>query len=146
MVDCRAGHSETRVTLPPGVILLLPGEGRQYDCGPMRSIFLADGEESGERYSASLWWVAPHRSGPGAHSHEANEELFYVIEGTMTFLVGDQRVDTPAGSFLRVPAGVIHDFENNTAHPAGVLNVFIPGGFESKMPAIVEWYRNQEQR
>ena len=131
--------------LPPGVIVLLPGEGRQYDCGPMRSIFLADGAESGDRYSASIWYVAPHRSGPGAHSHEHNEELFYVFEGTMTFLVGEQHIDAPAGSFLRVPAGVTHDFENNTAHRTGVFNVFIPGGFESNMAAIVEWYRSLDQ-
>lgn len=132
-------------SLPPGVILLPPGEGRQYHCGPMRSVFLADGAESGNRYSVSVWWVAPRSSGPGAHSHDVNEELFYVVEGTMTFLVGDRHVDAPAGSFLRVPAGVMHDFENNTARPAAVLNVFIPGGFESNMPAIVEWYRSQEQ-
>jgi len=40
------------------------------------------------------------KPGPGAHSHEANEELFYVIEGTMTFLVGDQQVDAAAGTFF----------------------------------------------
>ncbi len=118
--------------LPPGAIVLLPGEGRQYDCGPMRSIFLADSAESGDRYSASIWYVAPHRSGPGAHSHEHNEELFYVFEGTMTFLVGDQHI-------------VTHDFENNTPHRTGVFNVFIPGGFESNMAAIVEWYRSLDQ-
>jgi hypothetical protein len=43
--------------LPPGVILLSPGEGRQYDYGRMRSVFLADGVESMDRYSVSLWWV-----------------------------------------------------------------------------------------
>ena len=109
----------------------------------MRSVFLADGDETGDRYSVSIWWVDPGKPGPGAHSHEANEELFYVIEGTMTFLVGDQRVDAPAGTFLRIPAGVVHDFENRTPHQAGALNVFIPGGFESNMPAIVEWFRSQ---
>ena len=50
-----------------------------------------------------------------------------------------------AGTFLRIPAGVTHDFENRTAHRAGALNVFIPGGFESNMPAIVEWFRAQPQ-
>jgi mannose-6-phosphate isomerase-like protein (cupin superfamily) len=144
VVDWRPGPREAGVTLPPGVILLRPGEGRQYDCGPMRSIFLADGEESGDRYSASVWWVTPRSSGPGAHCHDHNEELFFVVEGTMTFLVGDQLVDAPAGTFLRVPAGVTHDFENRTAQPAAALNVFIPGGFESNMPAIVEWYRTQK--
>jgi mannose-6-phosphate isomerase-like protein (cupin superfamily) len=138
--------SSTTNRLPDGVIVLPAGEGRRYPCGPMQSVFLADGEETGDRYSVSIWWVDPGKPGPGAHSHEANEELFYVIEGTMTFLVGDQRVDATAGTFLRIPAGVTHDFENKTARRAGVLNVFVPGGFESNMPAIVEWYRAQAQR
>jgi mannose-6-phosphate isomerase-like protein (cupin superfamily) len=64
----------------------------------------------------------------------------------MTFLVGDEHVYATAGTFLRIPAGVMHDFENRTARRAGVLNVFIPGGFESNMPAILEWYRGQAQR
>ena len=131
--------------LPPDVIFLRPEEGRQYDCGPMHSIFLADGAESGDRYCASIWYVSPHRCGPGAHSHADHEELFYVVEGTMTFLVGEQHIDAPAGSFLRVPAGVTHDFENNTPYRAGVFNVFIPGGFESNMPAIVDWYRSLKE-
>jgi mannose-6-phosphate isomerase-like protein (cupin superfamily) len=107
----------------------------------MQSVFLADGEETGSRYSVSIWWLDPNRPGPGAHAHEANDELFYVIDGTMTFLVGDRHVDAVAGTFLRIPAGVMHDFENRTAYPAGALNVFIPGGFELNMPGIVEWYR-----
>jgi mannose-6-phosphate isomerase-like protein (cupin superfamily) len=107
----------------------------------MESEFLADGKESGDRYSVSLWWVSPGKPGPGAHSHDANEELFYVIEGTMTFLVGDQLIDAAPGTFIRVPAGVLHDFQNRTPRRAGVLNVFIPGGFEVHMPEIVEWFR-----
>ena len=133
--------STTTNPLPTGVILLPREEGRHYPCGPMHAVFLADGEETGDRYSVSIWWVDPGKNGPGAHSHVANEELFYVIEGIMTFLVGDHHVDATAGTFLRIPAGVTHDFENRTKGRAGALNVFIPGGFESNMPSIVEWYR-----
>jgi mannose-6-phosphate isomerase-like protein (cupin superfamily) len=136
----------TAKPLPSGVIFIPAGQGRHYACGPMQSTFLADGEESGNRYAVSIWWVDPGKPGPGAHSHEANEELFYVLEGTMTFQVGDQHVDASAGAFLRIPAGVVHDFENRTAQRAGVFNVFIPGGFESSMPAIVEWFRAQALR
>ena len=132
----------TKHALPEGVILLPPGEGRHYPCGPMQAAFLADGEETGDRYSVSIWWVDPQKPGPGAHSHEENEELFFVIEGTMTFLVGDQHVDAPAGTFLRIPARVMHDFENRTDQRAGTLNVFIPGGFEQNMDSIVEWFRS----
>ncbi|HEU5210831.1 MAG TPA: cupin domain-containing protein [Longimicrobiales bacterium] len=132
-----------RNPFPEGVIVRLPGEGRHYACGPMDSTFLADGAESERRYSVSIWRVAPDCPGPGAHSHEANEELFFVIEGTMTFLVGDRHIEAPTGTFLRIPAGVTHDFENRTQTRASALNVFIPGGFEDNMPAIVEWFREQ---
>lgn len=73
--------------------------------------------------------------------HEANDEIFYVLEGSPSFLVGDRWVDVEAGSFLMIPAGVSHDFENRTDRRAGVLNVKVPGGFERDMPAIVEWFR-----
>jgi mannose-6-phosphate isomerase-like protein (cupin superfamily) len=131
----------SRGRLPGGVLFVPPGFGRHYGCGPMESMFLADGDETGDRYSVSIWRVDPHQPGPGAHSHAANEELFYVIEGTMTFRVGEHWVDAPAGTFVRVPIGVTHDFENRTCDRAGVLNVFIPGGFEAQMPEIVEWFR-----
>ena len=115
--------------------------GRRYPCGPMQAEFLADGEESDDRYSVSIWYVDAGKPGPGPHSHEANEELFYVVEGSMMFQVGDQHLTAPAGTFLRIPAGVTHDFYNTTAGRAGVFNVFMPGGFEANMPAIVAWFR-----
>jgi mannose-6-phosphate isomerase-like protein (cupin superfamily) len=112
-------------------IVLPPGGGRAYTLGAMRSVFKADGAETGDRYCVSEWWLDAGKPGPGPHRHEANVELFYVLEGTMTFLVGDEHVDAERGSFLRIPAGVTHDFENRSSGAAGILNVFIPGGFEA---------------
>lgn len=37
-----------------------------------------------------------------------------------------------------------HDFLNRTGERAGVLNVFMPGGFEERMPEIVGWYEGQD--
>ncbi len=112
-------------------IILGPGAGRAYELGAMRGVFKADGPETEDRYCVSEWSVEPGHAGPGAHSHEANVELFLVTEGTMSFLVGDDWVDAPAGTFLRIPAGVTHDFANRTGAPATAFNVFIPGGFEA---------------
>jgi mannose-6-phosphate isomerase-like protein (cupin superfamily) len=122
------------------VIFLPPGAGRHYSAGPMQAVFKADGEETADRYCVSEWWLQAGDSGPGPHSHEDNVELFYVIEGTMSFLAGDRWVDAPAGSFLRIPAGVTHDFANRSTERAGVLNVFLPGGFEARMPEIVDYF------
>lgn len=126
---------------PP--IILAAGCGRVYECGPMRAVFKADGAETAERYSVSEWTVAPHSPGSGPHSHEANDEIFLVTEGTMAVRVGDDWVEAPRGTFLCIPAGVVHDFENRTDQPATLFNVFIPGGFERMMPRIVAWFAEQ---
>lgn len=125
------------------VIFLPPGGGRSYQAGPMRAVFKADGAETTDEYCVSEWWLEAGDTGPGAHSHDHNVEIFYVIEGTMSFLAGEQWLDAPAGSFLRIPAGVMHDFENRSSARAGALNVFLPGGFETMMPAIVGYYEKQ---
>jgi mannose-6-phosphate isomerase-like protein (cupin superfamily) len=121
------------------VIFLPPGAGRSYDVSPLRSVFKADGSETDDRYSVSEWWLEAGQPRPGPHSHEANEELFYVVEGTMSFLVGTKWIEAPRGSFLRIPPGTTHDFENRSGARSGVLNVFIPGGFEAIMPRLVAW-------
>ncbi|WP_255987456.1 cupin domain-containing protein [Chitinolyticbacter albus] len=122
------------------VIVLPAGSGRHYALGPMQASFLADGEETANRYSISEWWLDPHTEGPGAHHHDANDDVFYVIGGTMSFLAGDAWFDAAPGTFVRIPAGVTHDFANRGQTRAGVLNFYIPGGFEAEMPAIVDWF------
>lgn len=34
----------------------------------------------------------------------------------------------------------MHDFENRTGARVGLLNFYIPGGFEAKVPGIVDWF------
>ncbi len=118
------------------VIFLPSGAGRTYDVGPMHALFKADGVETDDRYCVSEWWLEAGQAGPGPHSHDSNEELFYVVEGTMSFLAGAEWIDAHQGAFLRIPAGTTHDFENRSTARAGVLNVFIPGGFEKMMSRI----------
>ncbi len=122
-------------------IVLEPGAGRTYDLGAMRGVFKADGAETGDRYCVSEWTLAPGASGPGPHRHEANEELFLVTEGTMSFLVGERWIEAPQGTFLRIPAGVMHDFANRTEAPATAFNVWLPGGFEAPFRA---WFESRE--
>ncbi len=122
-------------------LFLLPGEGRRYALGEMQAVFKADEVETAARYSVSEWWLEPHTDGPGAHAHEKNDEIFYVLEGVASILTGETWRDAPRGSFIRIPATVTHDFRNCTDAPVGLLNVFIPGGFEQNMPAIVDWFR-----
>lgn len=120
-------------------IFLPPGEGRAYPMGRISAIFKADGHETQGGYSISEWWLEPHTQGPGAHSHD-EDDVFYVIKGTMSILVGDRWIDAPEGSFVLAPGGMTHDFENRGSERAGVLNFSIPGDFEKNMPAIAQWF------
>ena len=118
--------------------MLAPGEGRRYDMGRIRADFKADDAESAA-YSISEWWLEPNTTGPGAHQHP-EDDVFYVLEGTMSLLVDDRWIDAPRGSFVLVPGGVTHTFQNRGDTRAGVLNVSHPGSFEQHMPGIVAWF------
>jgi mannose-6-phosphate isomerase-like protein (cupin superfamily) len=120
-------------------VILAPGAGRAYPMGRICAIFKADGMETDSRYSISEWWLEPHTKGPGPHAHP-EDDVFYVLEGTMSVLVDGQWTHAVQGSFVLVPGGVTHDFENRGDTRAAVLNLSIPGAFEPHMPAIAKWF------
>jgi quercetin dioxygenase-like cupin family protein len=120
-------------------VILRPGEGRAYPMGRISAVFKADCAETAQGYSISEWWLEPHTKGPGAHSHP-EDDIFYVLAGTMSVLAGDQWIEVPAGSFVLIPGGITHDFENRSDLRAGVLNFYAPGTFEPHMPEISRWF------
>lgn len=129
--------SETKQRKP---VVLRPGAGRPYPMGRISAVFKADEAETADTYSISEWWLEPHTKGPGAHAHP-EDDVFYVIEGTMSLLVGDEWVQAQKGSFVLIPGGTTHDFENRSDRRAGVLN-FSNGVFEPEMKGIAEWFRD----
>jgi mannose-6-phosphate isomerase-like protein (cupin superfamily) len=131
--------TETTASTDRQPFVLAPGEGRSYPMGRISAVFKSDGAETAGRYSISEWWLDPHTQGPGPHSHP-EDDVFFVLDGTMSFLMGDDWVDAPPGSFVLVPGGFTHDFENRTSERAGMLNVSAPGDFEEHMPGIAEWF------
>lgn len=106
--------------------------------GRISAVFKADEDETADRYSISEWWLEPNTQGPGAHAHE-EDDVFYMIEGTMSLRAGDAWIDAPRGSFVLIPGGMTHDFENRTSERAGVLN-FSNGVFEPHMEGIANWF------
>jgi mannose-6-phosphate isomerase-like protein (cupin superfamily) len=120
-------------------VVLGPGEGRAYPMGRISAVFKADGAETGRGYSISEWWLDPYTKGPGAHSHP-EDDVFYVLAGTISVLVGTEWVEASAGSLVLVPGEVTHDFENRGSERAGLLNLKTPGDFEDQMPGIAQWF------
>ena len=60
-------------------------------------------------------------------SHTDEDDAFYVLDGELTFVLGDEDLPAPAGTFVLVPPSVGHTFANRTAEPVRVLNIHAPG-------------------
>lgn len=77
--------------------------------------------------------AAPH------HVHEREAEAFYVVEGEVTLIIGDETVKAPAGSFAFAPRGVTHAFRFDSPE-AKLLLLFTPsvGDHEALFRAIGE--------
>jgi uncharacterized cupin superfamily protein len=70
---------------------------------------------------------------PGANSGEKplqhpGEELVHVVEGTLTFRVGDQEYRLGAGDSLHFGGQVPHHWANETAKPAKAIWVALRNG------------------
>jgi quercetin dioxygenase-like cupin family protein len=120
-------------------LIIAPDQGRHYAMGRMSAVFKADGAETQSGYSISEWWLEPNTRGPGTHAH-SDEHVFYVIEGTVTVQLADQWSPAPRGSYVVIPGGTPHDFENRAASRAGFISINVPGGFENMMPRLLEHF------
>ena len=106
-----------------------PGEGRTVAVVGDLYRFLAVSEDTDGRYT--MWEaVVPPGGGPPPHIHSREEESFYVLEGEITFQIGDERIVAQPGTFANMPVGSLHSFKNETGKPAKMLISVAPAGLE----------------
>ena len=53
-----------------------------------------------------------------------------MVEGQMTFQLGDERFVAEAGTFLNMPVGSLHSFKNESGTQARLLISVAPAGLE----------------
>jgi mannose-6-phosphate isomerase-like protein (cupin superfamily) len=66
---------------------------------------------------------------PPLHIHTREDEVFHVLEGEVTFAIGDRRQLAGPGTSVYMPRGVPHTFRVDSA-VARMLGVMVPGAFE----------------
>lgn len=91
---------------------------------------LASGAQTGGAYSLSEIRVSPN-NGPPPHVHSREDESFFVVEGEVTFRVGDETIVARPGTFILGPRGIPHTFRNTGQSPARMLVLVIPPAFEN---------------
>jgi quercetin dioxygenase-like cupin family protein len=83
------------------------------------------------------------RGRPRLHRHDF-DETFYVLEGELTFQLGEELVTRRAGELAFVPRGVAHTYANLSDAAARALLVITPGGFERYFARIAAERRGVE--
>ncbi len=77
------------------------------------------------RTQLDLYCVAPGQS-QKPHSHDAQDKIYYVLEGSGRFSLGGAEERLAAGEALVAPAGVEHGLVNDGTAPMLVLVVVAP--------------------
>ena len=110
-------------------IVVLPGEGRRL--GNVE--FLARTADT-PRFNFQIIEIAAGRQ-LEQHTHDGEDDAFYILEGEMTFFFGDEDEEAvaPPGTFVLAPPGVRHGFRNPGPGPVRMLNVHAPAGFDRRI-------------
>lgn len=87
----------------------------------------------------------PAGSGPPPHVHQNEDEAYYVLEGELEVLDGEETFVARPGSFVFVPRGTVHRFRNVGFGHAHMLVLITPAGFEEFFRAVGEPARAGEQ-
>jgi quercetin dioxygenase-like cupin family protein len=110
-------------------MVLDAGEGRSLWHLGARMTFKALSDETENRFWA-VEGLADSTMAVPLHTHSHEDEVWYVLEGEITFIVGDQERTVGAGAFAYIPRGTAHSFvvRSGTARWFGLG---IPGGLDS---------------
>ncbi len=96
---------------------------------------LASGAQTNDVFSL-MEQLCPKDSGPPPHFHDQDESI-YIIDGEITFLLGEQEQKGESGSLLFIPRATVHSFRVDS-ETARILNWYNPAGFEKTIVELGE--------
>jgi quercetin dioxygenase-like cupin family protein len=90
--------------------------------------FLATGQDTQGQFALQEQ-VGRKGNVPPPHIHHREDETFYVLEGEMTFSIGDRTIKAPPGTMVFAPRGVVHSFTIDSEQ-VRILVLNTPAGLE----------------
>ena len=102
------------------------GEGKRLWVADQLMTFKVSSEDTGGMYAFTDSVVPPQGEAP-LHVHHREDEAFWVLEGELEILVGEDTFRASAGSFVHLPKGVRHAYKNVGMRPARSLTLIVPG-------------------
>jgi quercetin dioxygenase-like cupin family protein len=112
---------------------LRAGEGWTYNYGIDFSV--KAGELGPGRRVAVIEYTSRSGEEPPEHTHATEDEIFYVLRGSLTFRCGDDTFDVDDGGFVFLPHGIEHGYSIRSEGDVQLLVVTSP----SHQDAIGGW-------
>jgi quercetin dioxygenase-like cupin family protein len=103
---------------------LKAGEGWVYRFGI--DFTVKSGEVQPGSSAAFLEYTTRKGEEPQSHTHETEDEMFYVLEGAITFQCGDKTFDLEKGGFVFLPYGIEHSYQIKSEEPVRLIVVTAP--------------------
>ena len=114
------------------VVVVPPGEGYAVWSVGDRMTFKVRSEHTGCDFVLMEMTVVPG-GGPPPHVHLREDEMYYVLDGEITFLRDEATFSAGRGTAVFMPRGKVHTFTNRTDKPAKALVWASPSNFEAFM-------------
>ncbi len=108
-----------------------------------RYVFHVTGAESGDAMFAFDCLVGPG-GGPPPHRHLAEDELFFLYEGSIEFNAAEATHAVAAGEAIFVPKGTAHSYRNVGEGNALMYTIYTPAGMEGWFREVFERVRPGE--
>ena len=110
--------------------IIAPGGGKNYNWSNDHIFVKTHASETGGSLTVVEDTLKPgfHL---GRHFHKKMTEVFYVLEGEVTFVFDDETVVAGPGTTVTIPPGEMH--EATCAAGGKMLTLFSPGGFDQYM-------------
>jgi mannose-6-phosphate isomerase-like protein (cupin superfamily) len=103
------------------------GEGRAYDWRGHLFTIKAAAETDG----ALAFWEFITKKGdePHDHTHDDVDEMFFVLEGSLTVRCGDEEFEVGENGFVFLPRNVQHGYTIHNDGPVRIIGLSTPSNF-----------------
>lgn len=108
---------------------VVPPDGGKSIRGPVGgpTLIKAGTDQTGGTFNL-IQNVIPPRESPPLHVHAREDEMWYVLHGALRIRADDDLLEASQGSFVFIPRGTRHCFQNTSDREATLLVMFTPRG------------------
>jgi mannose-6-phosphate isomerase-like protein (cupin superfamily) len=125
--------------------IVTPYSARSFDFGGLGVRWTIDGADTGQRFSVVHHPMAPRALAAPLHYHNNEDELSYVIKGTLGALLGDEVVVAEAGTWVFKPRKQWHTFWNAADTDCEIIEIISPAGFENYFREVASSWGDLEK-